>query len=286
MVSTDDRPPGSSLPASWRNALAWRWAPSMPKQLKGGFLTMLYVAGAMCDPAGLLRFNSKDGRPGRPITRNQLARAAGCDPKDASRYLHAAEAAGVMTVVGARKNGAAPLYTLCMHPVPNWNAAVHSLGASKRKRPTKKPAPWHPKDQGDQGGRSPSVEDSDQGGPAPSVRPQYPMGTEGDRPPTDRGGPAPFDLGGPAPSHSREISRTVSQGIADLGAQGTDRARENAPKNDLSTMAWGDDVPATYSFRAAARARLRGRGEEPTDERVDAYARQLYAEAQAAPEGG
>lgn len=247
----------------------------LPRELKGGFLTMLYVLGSMSDPSGRLRFN--DAR-GKPITRGQLAKGAGCDLKDASRYLHAAEAARVLTVDGVRRRGAAPLYILLMNPAPDWTAAATALAESKRKRPTKAAAPWRPPPDADQGGRSPSVTGSNQGGPAPSLDRPAPAATEGDRPPTDRGGPAPFDQGGPAP-HRPGVLQEVVQEMADLGAQGADRAREEP--NDLS-QEWSDHEPTLYSFRAAARAQLRARGEALTPERVDACARQLHAASAAA----
>jgi len=193
-----DDPRGSAVPVSWRNALSWRWAPEMPRPLKGGFLTVLYAAGAMADASGRLRF--KDGRT---ITRKQLAGAAGSDLREASRYAHAAVAAGVLGIEGEQKNGAAPLYLLLLNPCPDWSAAVASLESTRRKRP-KKPPPWRAETGPDQRGPAPPVDEPDQRGPAPLVREQDPKVTERDRPPTDQRGPAPHDQRGPAPPQPRE----------------------------------------------------------------------------------
>ncbi|MDT0306163.1 hypothetical protein RM780_04195 [Streptomyces sp. DSM 44917] len=138
MSTPEDRPASGSVPNSWGNALAWKWAPALPTALRrGGFLTLLYALRAMANASGELRFHGDR----KPIRIQDIAKAAGAREKDARRYLNAAIAAGVVGVVGQQRRGRPSLYVLLMAPTPLWAAAEDSLKASQRSA-GKTPPPW------------------------------------------------------------------------------------------------------------------------------------------------
>lgn len=169
----------------------------MPRGLRGGFLTVLYALGAMADTTGRLRF----ARDGKAIRISDIAAAAGCDQKDARRYLLAAEAAGVVSVEGERKRGRPSLYVILVSPVPDWGAAVSSLGSSRRK-PRQAP-PWLEGDQEKNGGESPELFEPKNGGHTPELsaldhkkeRGTHPLWSSGDSPPNGSGDSPPNNPG-------------------------------------------------------------------------------------------
>ncbi|MYV56475.1 hypothetical protein [Streptomyces sp. SID3212] len=127
---------GGGVPNAFRNAIFWRWSRTMPRPLRGPFLTLLYALGTAANPGGALRF-----RDGTVIRIQDIARAVGSDEKDVRRMITAAIAAGVVSVQGARGRGRRPTYVILVTPCPDWTAAVASLALT---RPKKKPAksPW------------------------------------------------------------------------------------------------------------------------------------------------
>lgn len=113
---------GAVATNDFRNRLFWRWADEMPRPLCEGFLKVLYAFGAGANAAGAMVF-----RDGRVITLKEIARAASVAPKDARRYIDAAQAAGVITMTGERKRGHTPVYTALVIDSPDWEAAVAHL---------------------------------------------------------------------------------------------------------------------------------------------------------------
>ncbi|MEW2068451.1 hypothetical protein [Streptomyces sp. NPDC007346] len=128
-MSTDAEQQGTCPAHDFGNALAWRWTREMPRQLKGGFLTMLYALRSMASASGELRF--KDGKP---IRIQDMAKAAGCREQDARRFLDAGVLAGVVGIDGERRRGKATRYALLRTPWPNWQAAADHLKATARSR--------------------------------------------------------------------------------------------------------------------------------------------------------
>ncbi|RMB85603.1 hypothetical protein [Streptomyces shenzhenensis] len=204
-MSTDEqdaRTPGS-VPNAFGNALAWRWARSMPRALKPGLLTLLYALRAMSNAAGELRFSD-----GKPIRIQDIAKAAGADEKDARDRLEAAVRAGVVVVRGERRRGRTALYAIVLAPVPNWPAAVAYLEgvkasreeARQKREAERKAAPWAEEN----GGRSPELEGSENGGPTPELtdgtaeeeRGTAPRMSSGDRPLNGSGDRPPNTPGG------------------------------------------------------------------------------------------
>lgn len=218
------------VPHAYRQAVFWRWAPEMPRQLRGGFLTLLYAVAAAASTSGATRF--KDGSP---IRISDLARATGSDEKDARRYLNAAIEAGVLTTQGERRRGRATVYVLVVTPVPDWTAAVASLEASKRQR--KQPAPPWKKDT-EFGGPTPEPATPQSSGDQP---PNPPQSSSGDQPPYGFGGPTPERFGGPTPEQPRG-TQVLPQEMAGAVPQPQD-ARGLAPENDDSPRADEETQP-------------------------------------------
>lgn len=125
---TDDRSSGGPAHA-FGNALAWKWSRTMPRSLKGGFLTLLYALRSMSSASGQLRF--KDGKV---IRIQDIAKAAGCREQDARRFLEAAIQAGVVVVIGERRRGIATLYSIVVTPFPDWKAAARHVKETARTR--------------------------------------------------------------------------------------------------------------------------------------------------------
>lgn len=136
-VSTNEQEgqKAGSVPNSFGNTLAWTWSREMPRYLKGGFLTMLYVLRAMAAASGELRF--KDGKA---IRIQDLAKAGGFREQDARRYLEAGIRARIVHVNGERKRGKATLYAIPAAAWPDWPAAVDYLKATARQRPDEEQA--------------------------------------------------------------------------------------------------------------------------------------------------
>lgn len=212
---------GGGLPNDYRNAIAWRWAPDLPRQLCGGVLTMLYVVASMADATGRLRFTADH----RPIRLASIARAARCDPKDGRRYLDALVAAGVLAVEGQQGRGRTPTYILVLAPRPDWQAAVNVLKQTRRERGERgvtapKPAP-------ENGGHPPN-----QTGDTPASSPPGTGHGSGDTPAT-RTGDTPRDFRGQPPEHPRE-PRDLPQEMADVPEQPSGDARASpSPRHDI-----------------------------------------------------
>lgn len=131
---TDDRSSGGPAHA-FGNALAWKWSRTMPRSLKGGFLTLLYALRSMSSASGQLRF-----RDGKVIRIQDIAKAAGCREQDARRFLEAAIQAGVVVVIGERRRGIATLYSIVVTPFPDWKAAERHVKATARTRQEDQPS--------------------------------------------------------------------------------------------------------------------------------------------------
>ncbi|MER7814056.1 hypothetical protein ABTX79_01465, partial [Streptomyces sp. NPDC096153] len=188
----DEQPvPSGGVPNAYRNAIFWKWSRTMPRRLRGPFLTLLYALGTAANPAGVLKF-----RDGTVIRIQDIAGATGSDEKDARRYLNAAIAAGVVAVEGERGRGRRAVYVIVLCPSPDWTAAVAVLEVSKPKpKKGQRPAPW----QTENGGRSPEPHPEGSTGAQP---PNPSRSSSGDHPPTEfGGGPPPRVVGAAPPQH-------------------------------------------------------------------------------------
>lgn len=219
-------PSGGSVPHHYRNAIFWRWAPALPRSLRQGFLTLLYVLGTAANTSGALRF-----RDGTPLRLQDIAKACGSDIKDVRRYIDAAIAAGVVAVDGERKRGKRAVFVIALAPSPDWNAAVAHLAATKPKpKAVAKPAPWQSdEDAPEKGGRSPELPSTGSSGDQP---PNFPEPRSGDQPPNGFGGPTPDGFGGPTPQQPMS-SHELPQEMAGLGSQPQDacaRVLEDQPQ--------------------------------------------------------
>ena len=208
-MSTDEQAPTSgSVPNTFGNALAWKWVPSMPAALKRAHVhTLLYALRSMASASGELRFADR-----KPMTIKAIARAAGCDEKDARDRLEAAIKAGVVKALGERRRGRSALYVILPTPFPDWAAAVAHLDAVKeereaarQRRPSgRKAAPWTEDEAEENGGRSPELDETENGGPPPELtdgtaeeeRGTAPRTRTGDRPPNGSGDRPPNTPGG------------------------------------------------------------------------------------------
>lgn len=202
---------GGSVPHAYRQALSWRWAKEMPRPLRGGFLTMLYALSALADTAGRVWFN----RDHKPVRISDIANAAGCDEKDARRYLHAAEIAGVVIVEGERRRGRPNLYVIIVSPIPDWAAAADALQSTRRKQ---RQAPtWTAERTAKFRGLTPELSDPKNGGLTPELQPDpsdkvpgtHPRWSSGDSPPNGSGDSPPNNPG---------ITHEVSHDVADVVA--------------------------------------------------------------------
>ncbi|MFJ5259121.1 hypothetical protein ACIQAC_01420 [Streptomyces sp. NPDC088387] len=223
-----DRASGS-VPNAFGNALAWKWMPNMPASLKRSNLhTLLYTLRTIANADGTLRY--RDTR--RPFSLQAIAKAAGCDQKDARDRLDAAVRAGVVTVIGERRKGRSVLYVLAPIPAPDWAAAAAYLDAVKaekeearqKREAGRKAAPWAD----EKGGRSPELETEENGGPPPQHQPldqesergAAPEPSKGDRPPTGSGDRPPYTPGGyPWGSHDGAEVSSQPQVVGPSGDQ-------------------------------------------------------------------
>ncbi|MFD9306107.1 hypothetical protein ACFWCB_26220 [Streptomyces sp. NPDC060048] len=194
------------VPHAYRNVIFWRWTRTMPRPLKGPFLTLLYALGAAASTHGLLQF-----RDGTVIRIQDIAAGVGSDEKDTRRYLNAAIAAGVVAVEGERGRGKRAVYRIVVCLTPDWTAALASLADSKPK-PKKSPAPAPWQDAEKFGGPTPVVTGRSSGDRPPNSAGQ----SSGDHPPTEFGGPSPEWFGGPTPEQPRG-TQVLPQEMADVG---------------------------------------------------------------------
>lgn len=268
-------PETGSIPNAFRNATFWRWSREMPRALRRVLLTPLYALGSAADSAGHLRFASDR----RPIRMSDLARAMGCDEKDARRYLRALVAAGVLAVEGEQGRGKRPTYRLLVPSRPDWQAAADSLRATERKRPARRtPPPW---ERAENGGQTPKVSFQISGVCPPKSEGDGEEGNGGQTPDRKRGAD-PRALRGADPRTSH-VSQDVSHVVADVGdlPTGVAHAREADERDHKRYL---DGLPmGGRPYRAAARHHLEGLGVEPTPEQIDAYA---YAMATGSPPPG
>lgn len=197
-----------SIPQAYRNALFWRWAPEMPRRLPAAFVTLLYALGTAADASGRLRF-----RDGKVIRIRDIAAAVKADEKDVRRYLNAALAAGILTIEGERGRGKAALYVLVISPRPDWDAALASLDATRRK-PRKAP-PWMEEKNG---GHAPELPETENGAHAPELSTGDDQGERGTRPRMGSGDTPPNSSGDTPPNNPWGTQR-VPQEIADVGDQ-------------------------------------------------------------------
>lgn len=204
-MSTDEQAQSGSVPHAYRTALFWRWAPAMPKGLPSCFVTVLYALSAAADPAGRVRF-----RDGKAIRIKDIAAACKADEKDVRRAIEAAIVAGVVGVQGERRRGRAALYVLVLSPRPDWDAAVSSMAATKRKRAERTTPPWR----AENGGRSPELSEGENGGPPPELqaldreeeRGTAPRLSSGDRPPFGSGDRPPNN-----PGRAKELPQEMAE---------------------------------------------------------------------------
>ncbi|MFF6836011.1 hypothetical protein ACFY84_29900 [Streptomyces sp. NPDC012438] len=201
MDDEQHRQKSGSVPHHFGNSLARQWAPAMPRELTGGFLTLLYVLRTLASADGRLRYE----RDGKAITIAQISKAARSDQKDIRTYLEAAVAAGVVAVVDdghgqGRTRGRAVMYALLLCPAPDWQAAAakvemaRQVKAEQRAAKAARRAARAAQTSGD----SPLTSEGPTSGDSP---PRSEEEGSGDSPPTGVGGQSPLDLGGQSPDH-------------------------------------------------------------------------------------
>lgn len=242
MSSEEQAPASGSVPNAYGNALAWKWVPGMPAALKRAHLhTLLYALRSMASASGELRFADR-----KPMRIKDIARAAGCDEKDCRDRLEAAIRAGVVRVAGERRRGRSALYVILPTPFPDWSAAVAYLEGAKasreearRKREAeRRMAPWS----GENGGRSPELDEIENGGPPPGLtggnengeRGTAPRTRTGDRPPNGSGDRPPNNPG-EFPWGSQDGAEVVPQPqlVGPPGDQaGSHEHHHDAPSDD------------------------------------------------------
>jgi hypothetical protein len=206
----DTQPPkNGGIPHSYRLALAWRWIPGMPRELRRrkGFLTALHTLSTMADSNGRTRFADT----GQPIRLSQLAAAMGSDEKEARRYLAAAIAAGVLTTEAEPRRGRTTVYKLTLAPSPRWAAAAAVLDVGSRDQtPQRRPEgteharadqPAQAPLEGEFGGRVPELSPASSGDGPPfspqPVRGTGPRCSSGDGSPLSSGDGSPNNPGVP-----------------------------------------------------------------------------------------
>lgn len=217
------------VPHAFRNAIFWRWAPDMPRPLRGGFLTLLYALGTAASISGRLAF-----RDGAGIRIQDIAQAVGSNEKDTRRYINAAIAAGVVTVDGDRRRGRATVYVLVVNPQPDWSAASLVLQASRPTRKDATPPPWREEDPEQQPADAPSSGDrhpNQFGRPTPELPAGNTESGSGDRHPNGFGRPTPDRFGSPTPEQPRN-NQVLPQEMAGLGGQ-PQVARARAAEEDI-----------------------------------------------------
>lgn len=233
----DEQPKTSgSVPNAYGNAIARRWAPELPRQLTGGFLTLLYALRALASADGRLRYE----RDGKPITIQQITRACRSDQKDVRTYLQAAVAAGVVAIdeesdISGQDRGRATLYRLVVCPWPDWQAAAgivwvaqqvkaekRATRAAKKAAAEQPAAPTAPEGSGDSHPTSTPAEGSG------DSHPTFPEQGSGDSAPTGVGGQSSSEVGGQCPDHPCS-THELPQDMVAVGPQ-AEAARE--PEED------------------------------------------------------
>lgn len=205
----------------FRNRLFWRWADEMPRPLREGFLKVLHAFGAGANAAGSMVF-----RDGRVITLKEIARAACVDPKDARRYIDAAQAAGVVTMAGERKRGHTPVYTALVIDSPDWEAAVAHLRVTV-KTPNRRAAKvWE--DAPRKGDALPSTHTGGTGDAPPSENGGCTPEGKGDAPPTSQGVPSNY------PKDSRGDGRRPTTGSGGAPGSGSAARQDENPAEGIA----------------------------------------------------
>lgn len=233
-MSTDEQADRASggVPHAFRNALFWRWAPDMPKGLPAAFVSVLYALGTAARADGKLKF-----RGGDLITIKAIAAGAKTDEKDARRFIDAAICAGVVHMEGERRRGKEALYSLVVHPAPNWTAAAAHVEATRRKRPGRTPPPW--KADEENGGPPPDLWEGENGGPPPDLDGLDEEGERGTAPGTGSGDRPPFGTGD-RPPYNPGIPKKYPHEMADVDHQpqvegGPDGEQITSPDQDDPT---------------------------------------------------
>jgi len=219
----DEQEKPGSVAHAFGNRVAQNWAPELPRELRAGFLKLLYALRTVA------RANGTVAGEHSPYRITQIAAFCGADEKDTRRYLRAAMAAGVVVIPPGEKvtRGKANTYVLLVAPRPNWQAAVDSLKESRPKPSAKrppKPPPWR-EGSGDQ----PLNSSGDQ-------PPNQARTSSGDQPLTQFGGPTPDEFGGPTPAFSGS-TQEQPQEVADVVPQPQDARAQPA------AAPTGDDRP-------------------------------------------
>ncbi|MEU9861296.1 hypothetical protein AB0D99_10490 [Streptomyces sp. NPDC047971] len=210
-MSTDEQAQGQasgSVPHAYRNALFWRWAPSMPKGLTSSFVTVLYALASAADPAGRVRF-----RDGKAIRIKDIATACKADEKDVRRYIQAAIVAGVVAVQGEQRRGRASLYVLILSPNPDWDAAASSLSSTRRK--SRQAPPWLSEKNG---GVTPELAETENGGHAPELPASDHEEERGTHPRMGSGDTPPFGSGD-TPPNNPGVAKELPQEAAEVVVQ-------------------------------------------------------------------
>ncbi|MFC8171189.1 hypothetical protein [Streptomyces sp. NPDC057325] len=225
-----------SVPHTFGNLLARRWAPALPRELTGGFLTLLYVLRTVASADGRLRYE----RDGGAVTISQIAKAARSDQKDVRTFLEAAIAAGVVGIVDdghgrGRTRGRAVMYVLLISPAPDWAAAAatvrtaQQLKAEQRAAKAARKAARTAQTSGD----SPLTSEAQTSGDS---SPRSSDEGSGDCPPTGVGGQSPANLGGVSPDHpcsTQELPHEMADVVPqpqDAGGRASEKTILQQPK--------------------------------------------------------
>lgn len=250
---SEEKPASGGVPNAFGNALAWTWAPQMPRPLRQGFLKLLFVLRAIARGDGLIHGEHSAWRI------SQIAAASGADEKDTRRYLKAAIAAGVVEAASEPTRGRATSYRLVVTPWPDWEAAARSLeksGEKRREQRAAKVPPWRQSS----GDRPPNSE----GGSSGDRPPNFGESSSGDRPPTEFGGPTPDEFGGPTPDNSgsthdlsQEVAEVVPQPQDVRANRGEGQASEEAPARCTEPGCGFPLTPDGWCISARCRRRSR-----------------------------
>lgn len=255
-----------SVAHTFGNLLARKWAPTLPRTLTGGFLTLLYSMRTLASASGELRYT----RDRQGITITEITEACRSDQKDVRTYLTAAIAAGVVGVVGQRRRGVATVYSLVVNPSPNWAAAAAVVRAAQLDKAEKRaqraarsaaePEPQHDVPAADQqpvssGHRAPMASS---GGRAPN----FERGSSGDSAPAGFGGQCPDGFGGQCPDHPGS-THVLPHEMADVVPQPQDvRGHEDeSPAHDDGPA----PPPLLHTVPDAPSGRHRGRPRDVPD---------------------
>lgn len=202
-----------SVPHHFGTALAWRWAPELPRPLTGGFLTVLYTLRAMANSDGRLCFKN-----GKPITIQQIAKACRTEEKDVRHYLEAAQQAGVVVVdLRGRKQtrGHAVLYVIVIPPRVDWAAAADVVKAWQKLKADQRAARSARRAAGAGSG---DCHLNSVGASSGDSHPNSARSSSGDSHLTEFGGQSPDEFGGQSPDQPG-VTMSLSMGGADVCSQ-------------------------------------------------------------------